>query len=70
MAKKLSMLFDFSDLLLNDDTLRHYVQLKPLQVIFLIFTERQGCCCRSTDLLGISLLFQLLSDLACQLGGQ
>ena len=33
MAEKLSVLFDL-DVLLNDETLRRFVQLKPLQVMF------------------------------------
>ena len=59
MAEKLSVLFDL-DLFLNDETLRRFVQLKPLQLMFSIFTERQRRCCRFTDWLGKSLLFQLL----------
>ena len=43
MAEKLAVLFDL-DLLLNVETLRRCVQLKPLQVMFRVLLSNRTVC--------------------------
>ena len=61
MAEKLSVLFDL-DLLLNDESLRSFVQLKPLQVKWFDLPKGKDIVAVLPTSFGKSLLFQRLLD--------